>query len=271
MGISAVKKSILGKLFLPAFCLALAAQPAFGRDVPVARIVDDSIVRLMARDAWLVESPARVQATPRALHNLDGGGRIEIRAIGRPGEILILFARQHHRCGQFTGWVQGSWEFTRSRANGNVTKARVFPRSDQQTFVQFRPFGTDRVHMDVLLYGAYVIQGQALPVSMDRLTVMPLNDILQLAGSRFPVRYFEPNPDDFSDHRQFIANVRERLPELRFADDGAIDHTGRFVYIATGEEQQGQPGLNCSGFAKWLIDGILRPITGERLEIPPLR
>jgi len=30
-------------------------------------------------------------------------------------------------------------------------------------------------------------------------------------------------------------------------------------------------GLNCSGFTKWLIDGILRPVTGERLAIPPLK
>jgi len=265
------KKSILGKLLLPLFCLALAAQPAFGLDLPVARIPDDSILRARVRDAWLVESPARVLAMPRTQHNLDGGGRVEIRALGRPSEILVVFARQHHTCGQFPGWAQGSWEFTRSRSTGAITKVRAFPRSDSNTFVQFRPFGHDRVQMDVLIYDAYVVRGQTLPVSMDRLSVMPLNDILHLAGSGFPVRLFEPNPNDFRDQRQFIANVRERLPELSFADDGAIDQSGRFVYIATGEEQRGRPGLNCSGFAKWLIDGILRPITGERLPIPPLR
>ncbi|MCL2191105.1 MAG: hypothetical protein FWB79_03865 [Treponema sp.] len=271
MGISATKKSIPGGL-APAFlCLALAAWPAFGLDAPVARIVDDSAVRARAKDAWLLESPARVLSMPRAVHDLDGGGRVEIRAVGRPGEILVQFARQHHACGQFPGWAQGSWEFVRARNCGAIRAARVFPRSDSNTFVQFRPFGADRVQMDVLIYDAYVVRGQTLPISMDRLSVMPLNDILQMAGRRFPVRYFEPNPDDFRDQRRFVANVRERLPELRFADDGAIDHSGRFVYIATGEEQRGQPGLNCSGFAKWLVDGILRPVTGERMAIPPLK
>ena len=270
MGISAIKKTLLGKLFLPAFLFAMAAQPSFSLDAPVARIVDDSLVRYRARSAWLTASPASVLAQPRAVRDLDGGGRVEIRAVGRPSEILVIFARQHRRYGQFTGWAQGSWEFARSRNCGAITRARVFPRSDPNTFVQFRPFGADRVQMDVLIYDAYVVRGQVLPVSMDRLSVMPLGDILRLAGSRFPVRYFEPNPDDFREHRQFVANVRARLPELRFADDGAIDHAGRFVYIATGEEQRGQPGLNCSGFVKWLIDGILRPVTGERLEIRPL-
>jgi hypothetical protein len=94
---------------------------------------------------------------------------------------------------------------------------------------------------------------------------------LNLAGDKFPRRYYEPNPADYRAQRSLIAKVRERLPELEFADDGAIDQSGRYVYINTGLEQQGQPGLNCSGFAKWLIDGILRPVTGERMEIPPLK
>lgn len=256
---------------MPLFCLAMAAQPVFALDVPVNRIVDDSLVRARARDAWLVESVPRVLAMSSVRHNLAGGGRIEIRAAGRQSEVLIQFARAHHMCGQFTGWAQGSWEFTRSRSSGEITNVRVFPRSDAQTFVQFRPLGPDRVHMDVLIYDAYIVRGHALPVSINRLSVMPLNDILRLAGSRFPVRLFEPNPNDFLDQRQFIENVRRRLPELRFADDGAIDHAGRFVYIATGEEQRGNPGLNCSGFTKWLIDGILRPVTGARMEIPPLK
>jgi len=248
----------------------LAAGQAFGRDAPVARIADDSAVRRMAREAWLAESPARALAMPRAVRELPGGARVEIRAEGRPSEIAVFFARQA-ACGAFPGWIQGSWEFARSRSTGAIVRARAFPRSDPHTFVQFRPFGADRVQMDVLIYDAYVARGVALPVSMDRLSVMPLGDALALAGSRFPARYFEPNPDDFRDQRRFVEDVRRRLPELSFADDGAVDHEGRFVRIATGLEQEGQPGLNCSGFAKWLIDGILRPVTGRRLEIPPLK
>jgi len=270
MCVSAAKKTIFGAICLPILLLALVARPAHALDVQVARIQDDSLVRYRARGAWLTAPVASVLSLGRQQRQLDGGDRIEIRAVGRPSEIVVQFARQDRHCGQFSGWAQGSWEFARARACGSITRARVFPRSDSNTFVQFRPFGADRVQMDVLIYDAYIIRGQVLPVSMDRLTVMPLNDILSLAGSRFPVRYFEPNPDDFRAHREFVSNVRARLPELRFADDGAIDHAGRFVYIATGEEQRGAGGLNCSGFVKWLIDGILRPVTGERLEIRPL-
>jgi hypothetical protein len=125
--------------------------------------------------------------------------------------------------------------------------------------------------MDAVVYDAYIVRSLPLPVSLDRLYTMPLTEALKLAGDKFPRRYYEPNPSDYREQRSLIAKVRERLPELEFADDGAIDQTGRYVYINTGLEQRGQPGLNCSGFAKWLIDGILRPVTGERMEIPPLK
>jgi hypothetical protein len=129
--------------------------------------------------------------------------------------------------------------------------------------------------MDAVLYDAYIARSLPLSVSLERLYTMPLNEIINLAGNRFPKRYFEPNPEDYADQRLFISNVRKKLPGLDFADDGALDHNGRYVYINTGLEQkaspEGAPGLNCSGFAKWLIDGILRPVTGERLAIPPLK
>jgi hypothetical protein len=106
---------------------------------------------------------------------------------------------------------------------------------------------------------------------MERLYTMQLGEVLNLAGNQFPRRYFEPKPADYRLQRQFITKVRERIKGLEFADDGAIDQGGNYVYINTGLEQKGRPGLNCSGFAKWLVDGILRPITGERLELSPLK
>ena len=255
------------------FCCAVFSFTgrAFAQDRSLGRIADDSGVRISVRDTWLSESADRVLSMPRVMHDLRGGGRVELRAEAGRDEFLVVFARELRDTGQFPGWAQGSWILTRRRDTGAATRIRVFPRSDPFTYIQFRPFSTDRVQMDVVVYDAFVVRSLPLPVTMDRLYTMPLNEVLNLAGDRFPRRYFEPDPDNYCAQREFITQVRQRLPELRFADDGAVDHNGQFVYIATGLEQQDQPGLNCSGFAKYLIDGILRPITGQRLEIPPLK
>ncbi|MCL1836898.1 MAG: hypothetical protein FWG46_05065 [Treponema sp.] len=259
------------------FCLAFifAGFPAFALDTPIGKIVDDSALRTSVKDTWLFESPGRVLDRPAALHSLDGGGRVELRTEAAQDEFLVVFARElnppNGNSGQFPGWAQGSWILTRRRDTGAATRIRVFLRSDPYTYIQFRPLSADKCQMDVVLYDAYLVRSLPMPVTLDRLCTMPVLEALGLAGDKFPRRYFEPDPADYRDKRLFIARVRERLPQLAFADDGAFDQHGRYVYINGGGDQQGQRGLNCSGFAKWLVDGILRPVTGERLAIPPLK
>jgi hypothetical protein len=126
--------------------------------------------------------------------------------------------------------------------------------------------------MDIVLYGGYLTRSLPVGVTFDRLLTMKLNDIFKLAGDKFPSRYFDPDPQYYRESRRFIAQVRPHLGNLTFADDGAIDENGNYVFIETLQPQtSGVPGLNCSGFAKWLIDGMLRPVTGSRLPITPLK
>jgi hypothetical protein len=125
--------------------------------------------------------------------------------------------------------------------------------------------------MDVVIYDAYMIHALPIPLAFDRLLVLPVEDVLGTADAKFPRRYFDPDAGAYEDIRNFIAGVRKRLPELTFRDDGAIDEEGRYVYINDLSYQEGTVGLNCSGFAKWIVDGILRPVTGTRLPISPLK
>ena len=249
----------------------MGAGAAFGLDVPLARIVDDSALRSSVMESWILESPGKVLAKSRALFNLPGGGRVELRPESGKEEFMLIFARELNSSGHFPVWSQGSWILTRRNDTGAATRIRVFLRSDQYTYIQFRPFSADKCLMDVVLYDAFLVRSLPLPVPFERLYTMPLIEILSIAGDKFPRRYFEPSPADYRDHRILVAKVREKLPGLRFADDGALDQEGRYVYINTGLDQNGQPGLNCSGFVKWMIDGILRPVTGKRLEIHPLK
>ncbi|MDR2476885.1 MAG: hypothetical protein LBD18_03760 [Treponema sp.] len=254
------------------------AAPLFGMDMPLGKIVDDSSLRIKLKDIWFAESPGRVLARPSSLYDLDGGGRVELRVEAGREEFMIILARELSNgrggaTGNFPGWAQGSWILTRRLDSGSVSRIRVFLRSDPYTYVQFRPFSADKCLMDVVLYDAYISRSLPLAASLERVYTMPLGEVLSLAGAKFPRRYFEPEPADYQDQRQLIAQVRQRLPELQFADDGAINEAGTYVYIETLAPQSPEraAGLNCSGFAKWMIDGILRPLTGERLTIAPLK
>jgi hypothetical protein len=159
---------------------------------------------------------------------------------------------------------------TRRKDTGAGTLIRVFLRSDQYTYIQFRPLNAEKCLMDAVVYGGYVTRSLPLAVPFERLYTMPLNEVLKLAGNKFPAKYFNPEPIDYQDSRKFISLVRGQLAPLSFSDDGAIDENGNYVFIETLQPHN-TPGLNCSGFAKWLVDGILRPVTGKRLSIPPLK
>jgi hypothetical protein len=203
------------------------------------------------------------------IRTLSGGGRVEVRAEAAGEEFVIVLARE--LTGSFPGWAQGSWALTRRRDDGSPVRIRVFPQTDFNNYVQFRPFSGDRCVMDVVVYNAYLVDSLPLPVPFERLYTLPLEEILGMAQDKFPRRYFEPRLDAYRDVRAFIAEVRDRIGELSFRDDGALDEGGRYVFIETLERQTGEPGLNCSGFAKWITDGILRPLTGERLPVGPLK
>lgn len=261
-------------LFSPAELLGTqpARQPI---DVPTRMIEDDSTLRISLVDSWFREAPATVLARRPQYHTLRGGTRIQVRterSAQNRDEFAIILAREQN--GAFPGWAQGSWVLTRRMDNDPAgSRIRVFLRSDFNTFVQFRPFRDGQSLMDVVVYDAFLVRSLPLPVSFERLFVLPVETVLNMAGSRFPRRYFDPDPGMYRDSRAFVSAVRSRLSELSFVNDGALDEHGNFVFIATQEPQTGpgRRGVNCSGFAKWIVDGILRPITGERLPIIPLK
>ncbi|MDR0556658.1 MAG: hypothetical protein LBG43_02130 [Treponema sp.] len=251
-------------LLISFFAISLSAY-----DTSVAKIADDSSLRTMLKERWFLEAPNRVIALKPLLYTLPAGGKIQVRVESNKNEFGIVLARERNKA--YPGWAQGSWVLTRRRDTGASVKIRAFLRSDPNVYVQFRPMTADKSFMDVVVYDAYLVYSLPTPFSFDKLLTLPIEDALSAVGDKFPRVYFEPTPALYKDTWKFVADVQKRLPCLAFRDDGATDEAGNYVFIETGERQAGTPGLNCSGFAKWVVDGLLRPLTGERLSIGPLK
>jgi len=268
------------RFFVSIFLLSLLfGELLWGQDLSTRKIVDDSSLRISLMDSWLKQTPEGVLSKRPELYTLRGGTRIQVRtetSRQNRDEFAVVLAREQN--GAYPGWAQGSWVLTRRRDNDPAgSRIRIFLRSDYNTYVQFRPFSDEKSIMDVVIYDSYLIRSLPIPVPLERLYVMPVEDALSLAGDRFPRRYFDPESGAYRDSRAFVSAVRSRLHELTFLDDGAMDENGQFVFINTLKAQnnptngQVKGGVNCSGFAKWIVDGILRPRTGERLPIAPLK
>jgi len=204
----------------------------WAQDLPTRRIEDDSSLRISLLDSWFKASPGSVLAKRPENYTLRGGSRVQVR-IERSSqnreEFAIVLAREQNGAfddtrRSFPGWAQGSWILTRRRDNnGEGSKIRVFLRSDYNTYIQFRPFNNEKCLFDVVAYDSYLVRSLPLPIPFERLLVMPIEDVLAVAGNRFPRRYFEPEPGVYKDTRDFVTEVRSRLPALKFRDDGAFN------------------------------------------------
>ena len=249
--------------------LLFSFQQLRAADLPSASIQDDSALRISIKDTWLTENPSKVLKNIPFVRNIPGGGFIQVRAEVRNNEISVILARE--RNGSYPGWAQGSWIYTRNLSTGVPLRIRMFLRSDPQMYVQWRPLGNDKSQIDVVIYDAYVVRGLPIGIPFERLLVMPVEEVLSAAGNRFPRRYFDPDPRLYRNINTLVTKIRAALPPLVFVDDGAIDETGRYVFIETLQNQDEPAGLNCSGFTKWVVDGMLRPVTGKRLTIASLK
>ena len=252
----------LGILFF--FC-----QLLFAADVPSPFIQDDSALRASINDTWLTANPSVVLKNKSFIRNLPGGGSVQVRAEARNNEISVILARE--RNGSYPGWAQGSWIYTRNLNTGAPLRIRMFFRSDPQIFVQWRPLGDDKSQIDVVIYDAYVIRGLSIGIPFYKVLTMPVEEVLGTAGDRFPRRYFDPDPRLYRNVSVLVTKIREALPPLLFVNDGAIDENGSYVLIETLQAQTNPAGLNCSGFTKWVVDGMLRPVSGKRLTIASLK
>jgi len=267
IGIPFVCKSTIKKIALG--ILLLLTLSLFAADLPSSSIQDDSSIRIAIKEFWLEENPSKVIKNMPFTRNLPGGGPVQVRVEARNNEISVILARQ--RNGTYPGWAQGSWIYTRDLSTGEPLRIRMFLRSDPQMYVQWRPLGTDKSQIDVVIYDAYVIRGLPIGIPFERLLIMPVEEVLAAAGSRFPRRYFDPDPRLYRNIGALAAKIRAALPPLVYVDDGAIDETGAYVFIETLQAQKAPMGLNCSGFTKWVVDGMLRPVTGKRLAINDLK
>lgn len=259
--------NVLRVLFIAVLVSLLPAARA-GAD-GVSSVSDDSALR-RSLDLSLLRAPAKSALAFKSVRReLADGSQVEIRIERGKTEFMVVIARAGD--GAFPVSAPGGWALYRRYSDGAPTRIRLFPGADPYCYVQLRPDGGNRTLIDSIVYGGYLYRSVVLPLPFDRVITESFDSLLSLAGSAFPRRYFEPNPSDYADIRALTAAVRASLGTLSYVDDGAFDDRGEAVYIATGKAQNGTSGVNCSGFAKWLVDGMLRGIGKDRLAVPALK
>jgi hypothetical protein len=216
---------------------------------------------------------AQGAAAPAALIAQSRGQRVQFRTEAGEGALYYLFLNEEGSSFPIAG--SGSWIIKRERADGQFLQAKVYFRSDPGCFLRLFPAG-GRTSADVFLFGLQVDHKVLLPLAFTELLFQPFQRIRQLSEAvvRWDLLLYAGNPEADRHAASLLAGIRAALPGLRQAEDGAMDARGRYVRIADLSAQEASPGgggLNCSGFAKWIVDGFVYPLTGSYLDITALK
>lgn len=254
------------------------------------RLADSSEIRRSVALPW-VQDTAGAAALFQPEFRVDSSGR-QFRIFASLLCDFITLTVSPVRDGVAADISRGSWVFYRSRTDGRLTHVRLFFGPETDIYVQLRAENPERPEsgrsvVDLVIHGFYVRHSIPLGMPMTAAVQLSVQELINRTSRSIPWRYLDPDVSRYVESAEVSSLIRDRLHTLVYLDDGAFDEFGRPVFIATGELQDprqfrslaapGQEpalirgGVNCSGFAKWVIDGIIVPASGTHTRIPALK
>ena len=198
-----------------------------------------------------------------------GAPRVSFRTDRQAGAVYLVFSNEHGR--DFPLDSAGTFIIKRSLSDGSFLQAKLFVQDGPGSYLRFYP-REDRTVMDVVLFDHPFQMQIALPISFDRLLTASFSTVMDLSSASVDWQTVLAPAQREGDVRvtNIVTAIRSRLRGLRDMDDGAMDSAGRMVSIATGASA-GRGGFNCSGFAKWVVDGLYAPLAGTNTDIASLK
>ena len=241
----------------------LSRLPGFPPDV--------SDIRAQFADSAFAPLSTLARFDERVVASRRGAVPVRVSTEFTPAHAYMIFVPQ--RDDAFAVDTAGTYVLRRSRSDALADQIKIFLRDGPDFFVRVFPIDHDRTEMDVYLGGVRTHHRIPLPVGIRRVLEEPLDRLLALTDRRVAWARFYP-PTDHDGYRvvgDMAELARSLLHTLPDAEDGAMDEHGNLVLIES-LRLQGQPGgFNCSGFAKWIVDGLMMGQFGRWLAIDPLR
>ncbi len=200
-----------------------------------------------------------------------------------PGSEPVLYRREYQRGNRYDVFIPagtdrldlaspGTFIVRRRLDDGEFDQIKVFLQYDEGSYIRLFPDGLV-TRMDVYVADIPIYRDVPVSMSMERALSAPLELMLRSASGEIDWAFLDVDTGDpgYRVVEGMIDELREALPSLPDAEDGAMDEYGNMVFIETLVSQEELPGFNCSGFAKWVVDGIYRQRTGRYLSIDPLK
>lgn len=173
----------------------------------------------------------------------------------------------------------GSYVIKRDLQSGNIDQIKIFLNKDADTFVRVvRQKNGRGSALEFSLFGVMIYNNVLIPSSMETLITEPFSTITSLSDyiinwdiliDREKSRSLYVEKENMT-ALKMSSLINISLPNLKDIDDGAQDKDGNFIFIEDFSVNEKQ-GFNCSGFAKWVSDGIFSAKTSRLMDVSKLK
>ncbi len=144
----------------------------------------------------------------------------------------------------------GSIILYRDVITGKNVKIRYYFMNDREVFLDFFP-GKEKSYANFSIFGALVAHNAPVPVPFEYFFTASLNDIQKLTKNILPWKYVDVTDTVYADSIQMVQVIRKYLPDAQKAK----------MFLSDTSEYD---------FLRWIIDGLVFPLTGGRLYEEPL-
>ncbi len=258
---SLMTKILSARLLLVGFigCTFFLTPPelsAYGDDAYLSQFSDNSYARRELQKFFA--DPVREIAPSSSKDFPAQLGRAALRFNVSKTKTHLILNFLSVRSGTFKPENPGSILIKRQLSTGAIDQLQLSLRQSPQIYAIISPRG-GHSELSVLVAGianpAY--RRISLPVSIEQLSFKSIAEILTQTKGRISWQLLLDVPDNgyFTAIESMISRIRQALPGLPDGEDGAQDEFGNLTTISSFPIG-GPMGLNCSGFAKWIADGL---------------
>jgi len=242
----------------------------------ILSIPDSSSIREQSMEAWISAPISAIIDRESENVQTEFGQVFQVRAEREGSEVAVIFAPRENSY-NFLEKAPGSWVVYRDYSSGKILRINVYFQFDSRVYVCLRPDNQPKKpksEVDLIIHGAYACRGVPLGLPFSEVLKLSFSELFNLTKETVPWNYVKSDYRNYVNNRDMVKKIYRRLSRFEYIEDAAYDEFENPVFISTGDarsETPGKIGINCSGFTKWIVDGITVALTGAATKLEALK
>lgn len=246
-------------LFFLILTITLTGQTLLDKDYKLlnsAGFVENWEIRAKLKD--LILAPAgKAMRSPAAIYTIPSHpeDQVEVEVRKTEQHFYIVFKNSEKKDFPLVG--RGNYIVKKEIETGKFVQLKIFLQSEHDFFIRLYPYKS-KTKLDFFFYGERIYHDIILPVEFEYLLTAPFSKIMTITSNTIDWSCFfiDSGYQEWNIIKNMITYAQSNHYKMGNVYDGAQNAMGEYVYIESGEPLVNEEGFNCSGYAKWIADGI---------------